>query len=226
MDSRRNCCSCPDTGQSAGAAAYKEGPNGYAHRGMRNAATGHFRYADGGNQHERFNNVRWRMTFGDWMQEEWEQMDLMQHDPEREESPISAHSSSPSSLPLLESVPSPSPPLQFRNPSPPPSPEPLQLQYVPDGDAGLTYALQVGPSLHLQPLQQHLVMAQQLRHVLITTEEEEMLDRNCRTVLPSPSPPPPPPATAVAATQFFGCSGCRRRSAPTVLDARRRSRSV
>jgi hypothetical protein len=109
-------------------------------------------------------------------------MDLLQPDPEREESPISAHSS----LPLLESVPvlSPSPPLQFRNPSPPPSPspQPLQLQYVPDGDAGPTYALQVGPSLHLQPLQQRLALAHQLRNVLILTEEEEMLDRNCRTV--------------------------------------------
>jgi hypothetical protein len=214
----------------AGAAAYREihgegrhRPNGYAHCGMRNAATGHFRYADRGNQHERFNNVRGRMTFGDWTQEEWDQMELMQHDP-----PVSAHNSSPCSLPLLESV-SPSPPLQFRNPSPPPSPEPLQIQYVPDGEAGPTYALQVGPSLQLQPLQQRLVLAAQLRHALISTEEEEMLDRNCRTVspsLPSPSPPPPPPATAVATTQFFGRRGCRPQSAPTVLKARRGSRSV
>jgi hypothetical protein len=156
----------------AGAAAYREihgegrhGPNRYAHRGMRNAATGHFRQADRGNQHERFHNVRGRMTFGDWTQEEWDQMELMQHDP-----PVLAHNSSSSSLPLLESV-SPSPPLQFWNPSPPPSVEPLQIHYVPDGEAGPAYALQVGPSLQLQPLQQRLVLADQLRHALISTEE-------------------------------------------------------
>jgi hypothetical protein len=149
-----------DEAAYAGAAAYREGPNGYVHRGMRNAATGHFRYADRGNQHERYNNVRGRMmTFRNWTQEEWEQMDLLQH-PAREESPVSPHSS----LLLLESVPvrSPSPPLQFRNPSPPPSrystpspppsPQPLQLQYLPGGEAGPSYALQVGPTLHLQPL--------------------------------------------------------------------------
>jgi hypothetical protein len=211
------------------------GPNGYAHidgyahRGMRGAATGHFRQADRGNQHGRFQNVRERMTFGDWTQEEWDQMERMQHDP-----PVSAHNSSSSSLPLLESV-SPSPPLQHRNPSPPPSPEPLQIQYVPDGEAGPTYALQVGPSLQLQPLQQRLVLAaDQLRHALISREEVWMLDeqrdeyRNCRTVSPSlPSPsPPPPPRTAVATTQFYGRRGCRRQSAPTVLDARRHCRSL
>jgi hypothetical protein len=105
------------------------------------------------------------------------------------------------SLPLLESV-SPSPPLQHRNPSPPPppSPEPLQIQYVPDGEAGPTYALQVGPFLRLQPLQHCLVLANQLREALISGEEELMLDEQrdgynfCRTVSPSsPSPSPPPP---------------------------------
>jgi hypothetical protein len=145
--------------------------DGYAHRGMMGAATGHSRQADRGNQHRRFQNVRERMTFWDWTQEEWDQMEQMQHDP-----PISAHNSSSGSLPLLESV-SPSPPLQHRNPSPPPpSPEPLQIQYVPDGEAGLTYALQVGPSLRLQPLQQRLVLASQLREALISGEEELMLD--------------------------------------------------
>jgi hypothetical protein len=213
----------------AGAAAYTH-MDGYAHRGMMGAATGHFRQADRGNQHRRFQNVRERMTFGDWTQEEWDQMERMQHDP-----PVSAHNSSSSSLPLLESV-SPSPPLQHRNPSPPPSPpspsspEPLQIQYVPDGEAGPTYALQVGPSLWLQPLQQRLVLLNQLREAIISGEEELMLDEQrdgynfCRTV--SPSSPSPPLRTAVATTQFYGRRGCRCRSAPTVLDARRRSRST
>jgi hypothetical protein len=174
------------------------------------------------------------MTFGDWTQEEWDQMERMEHDP-----PISVLNSSSGSLPLLESV-SPSPPLQHRNPSPPPPlPEPLQIQYVPDGEAGPTYALQVGPSLWLQPLQQRLVLASQLREALISGEEELMLDEQrdgyniCRTVSPSlPSPSlPPPPRTAVATTQFCsfwssGRRGCRRQSAPSVLNAHRRSRST
>jgi hypothetical protein len=165
-------------------------------------------------------------------------MERMEHDP-----PISVlNSSSGSSLPLLESV-SPPPPLQHRNPTPPPppSPEPLQIQYVSDGEAGPTYALQVGPSLRLQPLQQRLVLASQLREALISGEEELMLDEQregynfCRTVWPSSPSPSPPPRTAVASTQFCsfwssGRRGCRRRSAPSVLNAaaaeRRRSRST
>jgi hypothetical protein len=133
----------------------------------------------------------------------------MQPDPEHEGLPISADSS----LPLLESVP--------RTPSPYSSPQPLQLQYIPEGDAGPTYALQVGPSLRLQPVQQRVALLHQLWNVLISEgEEEDILSR--RTA------PPPPPPTAVAATQFSGRRCCRRRSAPTVLglDARRRSRSV
>jgi hypothetical protein len=219
-----------------GAAAYTHWDGYAANRlGMMGAATGHYRQADRGNQHRRFLNVRERMTFGDWTQEEWDQMERMEHDP-----PKSVLNSSSGSLPLLESV-SPPPPLQHRNPSlpPPPSPEPLQIQYVPDGEAGPTYALQVGPSLRLQPLQQRLVLASQLREALISGEEELMLDEQRdgynfrRTVSPSsPSPSPPPlPRTAVATTQFCsfwssGRRGCCRRSAPSVLNARRRSRST
>jgi hypothetical protein len=192
------------------------------------------------NRRRRFESVRERMTFGDWTQEEWDQMEQKEHDP-----PISVSSISSSSLPSLVSV---SPPMQHRNPSPPPSsppsPEPIQLQYVTDGAAGPVYALQLGPSLRHQPLQQRLVLADQLREALISPEEELMLDdhnrrygRNHlrypgRTVsspsrqtvsLPSPSPlppppppPPPPPQTAVASTQFCsfwsaGRRGCRRR---------------
>jgi hypothetical protein len=61
-----------DAAANANAANYYEernGPNGYAHRGMRNAATGHYRHADRGNQHQRFNN-RGMMTSGDWTQDE------------------------------------------------------------------------------------------------------------------------------------------------------------
>jgi hypothetical protein len=103
------------------------------------------------------------MTFGDWTQEEWDQMEQKEHDP-----PISVSSISSSSLPSLVSV---SPPLQHRNPSPPPSsppssPKPIHLQYVTDGAAGPVYALQLGPSLRHQPLQQRLVLADQLREAL------------------------------------------------------------
>jgi hypothetical protein len=219
-----------DAYQGAADYTYRDG---YAAnpRGMMGAATGHNRHADRGNQHRCFQNVRERMTFGDWTQEEWDRMERMEHDP-----PISVlNSSSGSSLPLLESV-SPPPPLQHRNPSPPPSPEPLQIQYVPDGEAGPTYALQVGPSLWLQPLQQRLVLASQLRAALISGEEELMLDEqrdgyNLRPTVSTSSPSPPPLRTAVATTQFCsfwssGRRGCRRRFAPSVLNARRRSRST
>jgi hypothetical protein len=64
---------------------------------------------------------------------------------DRDGSPISVHSS----LPLLESVP----------PTPSPSPPPLHLQFIPHGDAGPTYAIQVGPSLHLQPVEQRVAAA-------------------------------------------------------------------
>jgi hypothetical protein len=212
--------------------AYSEG---YAARGRTNAAaTGHDRHADRGNQRRRFESVRKRMTFGDWTQEEWDRMERREHDP-----PISViNSSSGSSLPFLESV---SPPLQHRNPSPPTSsppssPEPLQLRYVTDGESGPVYALQIGPSLRHQPLQQGLVLADQLREALISGEEELMLDDHnirystnhlwynsrrtvsspSRQTVSSPSPSPPPPQTAVASTQFCsfwsaGRRGCRRR---------------
>jgi hypothetical protein len=120
-----------------------------------------------------------------------------------EGSTVSIHSS----IPLLESVP-PTPS------SSPPSPPPLQLHYIPHGDAGPTYALQVGPSLHLQPVQQRLALLHQLRNVLILEgEEENILSRRS-----SPAAAATSPATAVAAV--FGNTGCRRRrrcSAPTVL---------
>jgi hypothetical protein len=210
--------------------------DGYTARGRTNAAaTGHDRHADRGNQGRHFESVRERMKFGDWTQEEWDRMERMEHDP-----PISViNSSSGSSLPLLESV---SPPLQHRNPSPPPSsppssPEPLQLRYVTDGEAGPVYALQIGPSLRHQPLQQRLVLADQLREALISGEEELMLDDhnlrygtnhlwyNSRRTVSSPSrrtvsspspsppppPPPPPPQPAVASTQFCSFWSAGRR---------------
>jgi hypothetical protein len=129
---------------------------------------------------------------------------------DRNESPLSVHSS----LPLLESVPS----------TPPSSPPPLQLQYIPDGDAGPTYALQVGPSLHLQPVQQRLALLHQLRNVLISEgEEENILSRRTSPAAVTARIP----ATAAAAR---GNTGRRRRrcSAPTGLGfaARRRPRSV
>jgi hypothetical protein len=123
------------------------------------------------------------------------------------ESPLSVHSS----LPLLESVP----------PTPSSSPPPLQLQYIPHGDAGPTYALQVGPSLHLQPVQQRLALLHQLRNVLISEgEEENILSRRTSPAAVTARSP----ATVAAVCRNTG----RRRSAPTVLGfaARRRRRSV
>jgi hypothetical protein len=111
----------------------------------RNAAAGH---NNNGYAH-RWENADWNVAEND----EWEQdpdLPLLQPDPEREGSPISAHSS----LPLLESVP--------WTPSPSSSPQLLQLQYIPEGDAGPTYALQVPPSLRLQPVQQRVALLHQL----------------------------------------------------------------
>jgi hypothetical protein len=91
---------------------------------VRNAAAGHNGYAHRGIAFaHRWENEDWAAS------DEWEQdpdLPLMQPDPEHEGLPISAHSS----LPLLESVP--------RTPSPSSSPQPLQLQYIPEGDAGPT----------------------------------------------------------------------------------------
>jgi hypothetical protein len=195
-----------DWEENVGAAAAAD--NLYNYMEARNAAAGH---NNNGYAH-RWENADLNVAEND----EWEQdpdLPLLQPDPERKGSPISAHSS----LPLLESVP--------RTPSPSSSPQPLQLQYIP-GDAGPTYALQVGPSLRLQPVQQRVALLHQLRNVLISEgEEEDILSR--RTVAAAP-PLPPPSATALAATQFTGRRCCRRRSAPTVLGcaARRRCRSV
>jgi hypothetical protein len=111
----------------------------------RNAAAGH---NNNGYAH-RWENADWNVAEND----EWEQdpdLPLLQPDPEREGSPISAHSS----LPLLECVP--------WTPSPSSSPQLLQLQYIPEGDAGPTYALQVPPSLRLQPVQQRVALLHQL----------------------------------------------------------------
>jgi hypothetical protein len=177
---------------------------------------------DCANRRRRYRRVRERMTFGDWTQEEWDQLeDIGGRDA------ILVSSISSASLPSLVSV---SPPVQYRNPSPP-SPEPIQLQYVRDGLAGPVYALQLGPSLRQQPLRQQLVLADQLRGALISPAEELTLDDHNRrydtnhlrypgrTAPPPPPPrppplppPPPPPQTAVASTQFCSYwSGCQRR---------------
>jgi hypothetical protein len=125
----------------------------------RNAAAGH---NNDGYAH-RWENADWNVAEDD----EWEQdpdLPPLQPDPEREGSPLSAHSS----LPLLESVP----------PTPSSSPQPLQLQYILEGDVGPTYALQVGPSLRLQPVQQRVALLHQLRNVLISEgKEEDILSR-------------------------------------------------
>jgi hypothetical protein len=139
--------------------------------------------------------------------EEWEnqEQDLPLLHPDRgdrNELPLSIHSS----LPLLEYVP----------PTPSPSLPPLQLQFIAHGEAGPTYAIQVGPSLHLQPIEQRLALLHQLRNVLVSEGEEEyILSRHTS----------PAAATAVSAAVFGNTGRCC--SAPTVLRfAGRRRRSV
>jgi hypothetical protein len=182
-----------DWEENVGAAAAAD--NLYNYMEVRNAAAAN----DDGYEH-RWDGADWNAAEDD----EWEHqgLDLPLLHPDqgnRKGLPVSVHSS----LPLLESV----------LPTPSSSPPPLQLQYLPHGDAGPTYTLQVGPSLHLQPVQQRVALLHQLRNVLISEgEEEDILSR--RT---SPAAAAPSPATAVAAARFTG-RRCRRRcSAPTVL---------
>jgi hypothetical protein len=193
-----------DWEENVGASAAAD--NLYNYMEARNAAAGH---KDG--YAHRWDGADWNAAEDDEWERQGLDLPLLHPDQgEREGWPVSAHSS----LPLLESV----------QPTPSSSPPPLQLQYIPEGDAGPTYALQVGPSLHLQPVQQHAALLHQLRNVLILEgEEEDILSR--RT---SPAAAALPPATAVAATQFTGRRCCRHRSAPTVLGfaARRRCSSV
>jgi hypothetical protein len=192
-----------DWEENVGAAA----DNLYNYMEARNAAAANGDHGDA----NRWDGADWNAA-EDY---EWERqgLDLPLLHPDRgdrEGSTASIHSS----LPLLESVP----------PTPSSSPPPLQLQYIPHGDAGPTYALQVGPSLHLQPVQQCVALLHQLRNVLIMEgEEEDILSR--RT---SPAAAATSPATAVAVARFTGRRCCRRCSAPTVLGfaARRHRRSV
>jgi hypothetical protein len=126
-----------DWEENVGAAA--AAANLYNYMEARNAAAGH---NDG--YANCWENSDWNVAEND----EWELQDLdlplLQPVPEHEGLPVSAHSS----LPLSESVP----------PTPSSYPQPLQLQYIPEGDAWATYALQVGPSLRLQPVQQRVAL--------------------------------------------------------------------
>jgi hypothetical protein len=172
-----------------GAAAAAD--NLYNYMEERNAA------AAADKNHDHGDAYRWNGA--DWNDEDWENQDLPLVHPvdrgDRDRSPLSIHSS----LPLLESVP----------PTTSPSPPPLQLQYIPHGDAGPTYAIQVGPSLRLQPVEQRVTLLHQLRNVLVSEEEEEhILSRRTS-----------PAATAV------GYTG-RRHSSPAAVKFVGRRRSV
>jgi hypothetical protein len=168
---------------------------------------------DHGDAH-RWDNADWNAAEDEEWENQGQDLPLLHPDRgDRNESPLSIHSS----LPLLESV--------QPTPSPSPSPPPLQLHYIPHGEAGPTYALQVGPSHHLQPVEQRLALLHQLRNVLISEGEvENILSR--RTSLAAATATSPAAATAVAAA-VLGNTG-RRRSVPTVLGfaARSRRRSV
>jgi hypothetical protein len=158
--------------------------NLYNYMEERNAAAAAYQNGDHGDAY-RWNNADWNED----EDEEWENQDLPLVHPDRgdrDESPLFVHSS----LPLLESMP----------PTPSPSPPPLQLQFIPHGEAGPTYAIQVGPSLHLQPVEQRVALPHQLRNVLVSEEEEgHILSR--RT------------SPAAAAVRYTG----RRHSAPTAV---------
>jgi hypothetical protein len=92
-------------------------------------------------------------------------------------------------------------------------PRPLQLQYMPHGEAGPTYALQVGPSLHRQTVEERVTLLHQLQNVLISeTEEEQILARRSS----------PPAAVAAAAVVYAG----RRHSSPTAVKFARRRHSI
>jgi hypothetical protein len=133
---------------------------------------------------------RARWNGADWAEQEWEDQDLPLVYPNHAGLPQSVHSS----MPGLETVP----------PTPSPSSPPLQLQYMPDGAAGPTYALQVGPSLHRQPVEERLTLLHQLRNVLITeNEEEQILARRSS-----------PPAAAAPVAVFAGC----RHSSPAAVN--------
>jgi hypothetical protein len=147
----------------------------------------------------RWDNADWNASEDEEWENQGQDLPLLHPDRgDRNELPLSIHSS----LPLLESVP----------PTPSSSPPPLQLQDIPHGDAGPTYALQVGPSLHLQPVQQRLALLHQLRNVLISEGEEEniLLRRTSPAAVTATSPAT---ATDAAVCRNTG----RRRSAPTVL---------
>jgi hypothetical protein len=176
--------------------------NFYNYMEARNAAA---QNGDHGDAHS-WDNADWNAGEDEEWENQGQDLPLLHPDRgNRNKWPLSIHSS----LPLLESVPP--------TPSPSPSPLPLQLQYIPHGEAGLTYALQVGSSLQLQTVEQRLALLHQLRNFLILEgQEENILSRRTS----------PAAATAFAAA-VFGNTG-RRRSAPTVLgfSACRRRRSV
>jgi hypothetical protein len=106
-------------------------------------------------------------------------------------------------MPGLETVPLPPSPLS----------PPLQLQYMPHGEAGPTYALQIGPSLRRQPVEERVTLMHQLRNVLISEEEEEqILSRRSS----------PPAAVAAAAVVYAG----RHHSSLTAVKFASRRHSV
>jgi hypothetical protein len=141
-----------------------------------------------------------RWNGADWTEEDWENQDLPLVYPINWAGlPQSIHSL----MPGLETVP----------PTPSPLPPPLQLQYMPHGEAGPTYALQVGPSLHRQPVEERVTLLHQLRNVLISeTEEEQILTRRSS----------PPAAVAAAAVVYAG----RRHSSPAAVKFAGRRHSI
>jgi hypothetical protein len=142
-----------DWEENVGAAAAAD--NLYNYMEERNAA------AAANKNHNHGDAYRW--NGGDWNDEDWENQDLPLVHPvdrgDRDRWPLSIHSS----LRLLESVP----------PTPSPSPPPLQLQYIPHGDAGPTYAIQVGHSLRLQPVE-HKPISKQFPFLCTTLDNENI----------------------------------------------------
>jgi hypothetical protein len=108
-----------------------------------------------------------RWNGADWNEEDWENQDLpLVYPIDRGDR---GRDGSPQSIPSIQSS---MPGLETVSPTPSPLPPPLQLQYMPHGEAGPTYALQVCPSLRRQPVEEHVTLLHQLQNVLISEEEE------------------------------------------------------
>jgi hypothetical protein len=134
--------------ENVGAAAAAH--NLYNYMEERNAAA-----AAADKNHDHGDAHRWNGA--DWNEEDWGNQDLPLV------YPVDRGNCGPDVSPLsIPSIHSSMPGLETVRPTPSPLPPPLQLQYMPHREAGPTYALQVGPSLRLQPVEERVTLLDQL----------------------------------------------------------------